>query len=297
MSPLARLPAIMPVMNRVLVLLLVLVLGALAGHAAHAADVRDAEAVPHLPPAGRTDYRQFLGAEAHRAFAIAPGGTWGWTVGAATPDAAREGALEACQAHTLQKCVPYALDSALVFDGKAWTGLWRPYASKAEARRAPVGTRVGERFPDLAFADPAGKRGSVAALRGRVVVLHFWGSWCGPCRKEMPDLEKLRDALAGRKDVVFVLLQVRETLAVSRKWAQAQGIRLPLHDSGSTGEDDAAFRLASGRTVPDRDVAARFPTTYVLDKRGLVVFSHVGEVNHWPQYVPFLTDAAQRSGR
>jgi thiol-disulfide isomerase/thioredoxin len=251
--------------------------------AAMAADLRDAEAVPHLPPAGRTDYLQFLGGEAHRAFALAPGGTWGWKAGAATPQAAGDAALEACRAHTAQKCVLYALDHRVVFDAKAWTALWGPYKSKVEARRAPVGTRLGERLPDLAFTDPAGKRTSLAALRGRVVVLHFWGSWCGPCRKEMPDVEKLHTVLAGRKDVVFVLLQVRETLEVSRRWAQAQGIRLPLSDSGATGEDDALFRLASGGTLPDRDVAARFPTTYVLDRHGLVVFSHVGAVSRWPR--------------
>ncbi len=262
-----------------------------------AADLRDAEAAPHLPPAGRADYRQFLAGEGHRAFAIAPGGTWGWKVEAATADAAGEGALEICRAHTLQKCVLYAVDNRVVFDGKTWAELWGPYKSKAEARRAPVGIEVGARFPDLAFADSAGKRGSLAGLRGKVVVLHFWGSWCGPCRKEMPDLEKLRDALAGRKDVVFVLLQVREPLAVSRRWTQAQDIRLPLHDSGSTGEDDTFFRLAAGKKVPDRDVAANFPTTYVLDKHGLVVFSHVGEVSRWPEYGPFLIDAVQRSGR
>lgn len=269
--------------------------GLFAGPALSAATA-DVDAIPHLSERGRADYRLFLAGEAHRAFAIAPGGTWGWKLEATTPGAAGEEALAACRAHTLQKCVLYALDNRVVFDGKTWAGLWGPYASQAEARRAPVGTHVGARFPDLAFADPAGKRGSVAALRGKVVVLHFWGSWCGPCRREMPDLEKLRAAMAGRKDVVFVLLQVREPLAVSRRWAQAQGIRLPLHDSGSTGEDDAFFRLAGGTKLPDRDVAARFPTTYVLDKHGLVVFSQVGDVSRWPEYAPFLHDAAQRSG-
>ncbi len=104
----------------------------------------------------------------------------------------------------------------------------------------------------------------------------------------MPELQKLHAALAGRADVAFVLLQAREKFEVSRQWAARQGIALPLHDSGSTGEDDDGFRLAGGRTVRDREIAGRFPTTYVLDKRGLIVFAHVGPVHDWRQYEPFL---------
>jgi len=82
-----------------------------------------------------------------------------------------------------------------------------------------------------------------------------------------------------------------------REWVAEQGIRLPLHDSGSAGDEDDGFRLGGGRTIRDREIAGRFPTTYVLDKRGLIVFAHVGPVHDWPQYESFLHDVAERSGR
>lgn len=271
--------------------------GALMGVAATSAA---SPAMPPLPPLsaqGLAEYREYLEAPDHRAFAVAPGGAWGWVSAQASAAAAREGALAVCQKHTPQRCLPYALDNRVVHDAAAWAGLWAPYATAGQARKASAGRDLGQRMVDLAFADDRGKRASVAALKGKVAVLHFWGSWCGPCRKEMPELERLRAALADRRDVAFVLLQAREPFAAARRWAEAQQIRLPLHDSGATGEDDDHFRLASGRRIPDREIASRFPTTYVLDKHGLVVFSHVGPVADWPAYEPLLRDAAERSGR
>lgn len=258
-------------------------------------------AAPAMPPqlstADQGEYRAYLEAPDHRAFAIAPGGAWAWV--SAEPDAAtaEQKALASCQAQTRQRCVTYAVDTRTVFDAKAWTRLWGPYATAQQARHAKVGSEPGQRFVDLVFRDAKGNRRSISMLRGKVVVVHFWGAWCPPCRREMPDLQRLHAALVDRKDIVLVLLQTREKFDVSRAWAERQGINLPLNDSGSTGEDDARFRLAGTGTLNDREIASRFPTTYVLDKNGLIVFSHVGPVSDWLQYEPFLRDAADRSGK
>lgn len=256
-----------------------------------------ADAPPHLPERGRADYARFSAFTLHRAFVIAPGGAWTWRAEADSPEAALEGALADCARRTPQPCVPYAVDDEVVFDRDAWPRLWGPYASAAQAATAPIGTQRGARFYDLAFRDPRGRAGTLSALDGKVRVLHFWGSWCGPCRHEMPDLQRLHESLRDRDDVVFVLLQVRERFDTSRRWAKAQGIGLPLYDSGSAGEDDKTLPLAGGGRVTDRALARFFPTTYVLDKRGLVLFSHVGPVPRWDEYAPFLRDAAERSGR
>lgn len=156
---------------------------------------------------------------------------------------------------------------------------------------------LGERFPDLAYTDAKGGRRSVAGLAGKVALLHFWGSWCGPCRRELPDLQRLHDSLKDRRDIVFVLLQVREPFAASQRWAATQRLRLPLYDSGAQNDMDGTLRLADGTTTRDRDIAPSFPTTYIVDRRGSIIFSHVGPVADWSQYRRFLLDAAQRSGR
>jgi thiol-disulfide isomerase/thioredoxin len=253
--------------------------------------------VPHLGEDGHSEYEVYSFSTAHSAFAIAPGGAFGWTAEKVSQDDAEAEATARCQANTKQKCVLYALDGKVVFDAVTWPRLWGPYLSSEQARLAATGRSIGQRFPDLAFASPEGKSGNVSNLRGRVVILHFWGSWCGPCRREMPDMQKLYEKIRGRSDIALVLLQVREKFDVSQRWARAQGIKLPLFDSGATGEMDNRLKLVSGTTVFDRDLAANFPTTYVLDRNGVVVFSKVGPVAHWPEYLAFLNDAAARSGK
>jgi hypothetical protein len=90
---------------------------------------------------------------------------------------------------------------------------------------------------------------------------------------------------------------MREDFATARQWAQQQHLTLPLHDSGVRDMGSASLILANGKTIPDRRMAVAFPTTYVLDKHGIVVFSHVGPIEGWPQYLSFLRDVAAKSGK
>lgn len=256
-----------------------------------------AEEPPGLPPAGGQAYHDYLQAQDHRAFAIAPGGVWAWRAAAASPDQAEEGALADCRANTGQKCVLYASDEHKVFAARRWISLWGPYASAAEARRAKGGTALGQAFPDLAYRDAQGRPGQIGKLKGKVVVVHLWGSWCPPCRKEMPELAQLRKKLADRRDVHFLFLQMREPIASARQWVKQQGLDVVLADSGSRGEDDENLHLADLSPVADRQIARSFPTTYVLDKRGLVVFSRLGPLHDWASYEAFLRHAAVNSGK
>ena len=252
---------------------------------------------PGMPPAGEAAYGEYQRAPLHRAFAIASGGAWGWVSGEDSVDQAEDKAIDACRARSPQKCMLYASDERLVFAAKSWTSRWGPYATAAQARQASTGTLTGQRFPDLAYHHAPGKPLKLSSLRGKVVLLHFWGSWCPPCRKEIPELDQLHLALADRQDVAFVLLQVRETAAVARRWADKQALKMPLADSGSQGDDDPLLHLTSGGTIPDREIARSFPTTYVLDKHGLVIFSHIGPVHAWHEYAALLRDAASHSGK
>jgi thiol-disulfide isomerase/thioredoxin len=263
---------------------------------AEAAGLNDIQAVPHLDQKGREGYREFLLAPMHRAFALAPGGAWSWKGDGASAALAEEEALQACEEHTEQQCVLYALDNQAVFDAKAWPKLWGPYKSKAEAASAAVGKHRGQRFYDLAIRDTAGKPLKLSALRGKVVLLHFWGTWCSPCRQEMPELQKLNQELGQSRDIQLVLLQMREDIDTARMWAENQRFSLPLYDSGmDVGAD--TLNLADGKKIRDRELAMVFPTTYVLDKHGVVVFSNSGPVRGWSQYLPFLRDVAARSGK
>lgn len=264
----------------------------LASSSVLAAGLRDAAALPQLGQAGVESYHEFLAAPPHRAFAIAPGGAWSWQAEMPNAKLAEQGALQSCQAETQQTCVLYVVDDRVVFDAAAWPMLWGPYAPQAVAAKAPVGVRRGERFPDLVFRDESGRMHKVSDYRGKVLFLHFWGSWCGPCRRELPDLQSLVRGMAAERDIRFVFMPVRESFAVAREWAKSQKLQLPIFDGGEKG-----FALSDGAKLPDRQIAGKFPTTYVLDRHGIVVFAHVGDASRWREYAPFLKDAALRSGK
>jgi thiol-disulfide isomerase/thioredoxin len=272
------------------------ILIALSPFGSLAAGLHDVAAVPHLDRTGQDGYRNFLASNKHRAFAIAPGGAWSWKGGEISAESASQNTLRACQDDSGLSCILYAVDDQVVFDEKSWARLWGPYLNRAEASSVHVGLNRGERFYNLTFRNTAGKSISLSDLQGKVVLLHFWGSWCPPCRSEIPELQKLYQSLGVASDVQLVLLQVQEDFDVSRQWARQQHLKLPLFDSGVKNKEMGSLTLADGRKIQDRDIAPAFPTTYVLDKHGVVVFSNIGPVARWQQYLPLLRDVAARSG-
>ena len=64
---------------------------------------------------------------------------------------------------------------------------------------------VGDVAPDFQLEDTAGNMVSLSGLRGKVVMVNFWATWCPPCREEMPSMERLNEAMAGKD---FVMLAV-----------------------------------------------------------------------------------------
>ena len=254
----------------------------------------DADKLPHVGKNARENFTHYQYAGDNKAFAIAPGGSWAWQADEPSEAAAQTAALKNCQKNTRQKCVLYALNDRVVFDAERWQTLWGPYADRSAAGQASVGTAVGKRFPDLVWFDRARRPAALSRLRGNIVFLHFWGSWCPPCMREFPSLEFLRAELTKRfpDDVKMVLLQVREPFSRSLQRANEFGFSdLPLYDSGSDEGDDSRLSLANGDSISDRKLARVFPSTYVLDRNGLVIFSHYGPVADWLEYLPFFEHA------
>jgi len=242
------------------------------------------ESSTRLSEAGIAGFQQFTAAEHHRAFAIAPGGVWAWVSGHATTETAEAEALKACRQYTQQPCHVYAVNDQVVFDENTWLTSWKLNTTTANLSDAAVGLGRGQRFPDLALTSPEGRPVALGDLRGKPVFLHFWGSWCPPCKAEFADLQNLYDALAGDDIISFVFVQGREPIAKSKRWADKNGFNMPLYDSGHQGRGDKAYRLADRETIADRRLAAVYPSTYVLDADGLVVFHQSGPGVQWGQY-------------
>jgi thiol-disulfide isomerase/thioredoxin len=115
--------------------------------------------------------------------------------------------------------------------------------------------------PDFKLTALDGKPLTLAALQGKVVLLNFWATWCGPCRAEVPDLVALQDRYKDRLQIIG--LNVDDEEADIKQYVEETGINYPV---AMTSND---VRIQFGG-IP------ALPTSFVLDTEGRVVQKHVG---------------------
>jgi thiol-disulfide isomerase/thioredoxin len=124
---------------------------------------------------------------------------------------------------------------------------------------ASAEVKEGDRAPELAGASGAdGKAFKLADLRGGWVVMTFGGSWCKPCKKELPAWEKLASKWAGK--VTFLAINLDHDTGKGKKFMD--GLKLKTMVRVYAPEDKAA--AADIYTPPVQ------PTTYVIDPKGIV---------------------------
>jgi len=121
---------------------------------------------------------------------------------------------------------------------------------------------AGSRAPEIGLPDLDGNMQRIAALRGKVVLVDFWASWCAPCREEMPVLERLYRAHRADGLVILGISQDR-TADSMRSFVARTPVSFPL-------VFDAGHRIA-GRYHPPR-----MPSSYLIDRRGVVRYVHAG---------------------
>lgn len=103
-------------------------------------------------------------------------------------------------------------------------------------------------LPEIGFTDEAGVTLSLEAWRGRVVLLNIWATWCGPCRAEMPTLDRLQGRLASESFEVVALSIDRAGVAAVRAFYDEIDIKhlaIYIDETGQVAQDLGMFGLPS----------------------------------------------------
>ncbi|MCF8224460.1 MAG: TlpA family protein disulfide reductase [Bacteroidales bacterium] len=145
------------------------------------------------------------------------------------------------------------------------------YELPPEIEQVPFGTTLGLRAPEIELPDVNGETKRLSDLRGKVVLLDFWASWCNPCRRENPHLVDVYDAYNDKTftagngfEIVSVSLDRNETA-----WREA--IRNDkMQWSYQLGDMEGA------RTQPALDYKIQMiPINFLLDRNGVIIATNL----------------------
>lgn len=135
---------------------------------------------------------------------------------------------------------------------------------------------------ELSFKDKEGKVLQLSALKGKVVFINFWATWCPPCIHELPSIDQLRQSLKDHKDIVFLMVDVDGDMEKSSAFMAENKYELPLY-------------IAEG-DIPAEFLGQSIPTTVILDKAGKIVERLEGSRDYGtPEIKKALQDIASGS--
>ena len=120
---------------------------------------------------------------------------------------------------------------------------------------------IGAIAPDLEFPDPDGKMRKLSDLRGKVVLLDFWASWCGPCRRENPNVTRIYSQYHDKGFEVFSV-SLDSDAASWKRAIEADKLVWPNHVSDLKKWQSQAAAMYGVRSIP---------STFLLDKEGRIV--------------------------
>lgn len=121
----------------------------------------------------------------------------------------------------------------------------------------------GEPAPDFAIETLEGDTIRLSELRGQVVLLNFWATWCAPCRLEMPGFQRVWDDYRDRGVTLVGLSVDRGVRADVEQWVRDRGVTYPIG-------------FATGRVAAAYGGAGTIPTSILIDRDGRIMHRVVG---------------------
>lgn len=148
---------------------------------------------------------------------------------------------------------------AIVLEGMMKIGLFQPSLPDESKQNSLVASAEAT---SIQFEDKNGKIVSIADLKGKVVFVNFWATWCPPCIAEMPSINKLRKSLNDDSKIAFLMVDMDSDRVKSTKFMVKKKYDLDVYLPASQ--------------LPREYFTGSLPTTLVFDKYGRLIFKHEG---------------------
>lgn len=139
--------------------------------------------------------------------------------------------------------------------GLLTTGIMNPNVKKITNSRSED---VEKADLNVLLIDEDGNSKSLADLKGKVIFINFWATWCPPCIAEMPSISKLHQEMGD--DIAFVMLSFDKDFETAKAFNKRKGYNLPIYSLGSN--------------LPSMFQSSALPTTYIIDAEGYLVLTH-----------------------
>lgn len=125
---------------------------------------------------------------------------------------------------------------------------------------------VGLEAPDFVLRDADGGMWRLSGLRGSVVLINFWASWCAPCLSELPAMQRLHESMKANRKFRLVTVLFRDEPLRAYHYMRQNGYTFPLLID-SSGDVSAAYGLTA------------VPETFLVDKKGVLREKFIGPVD------------------
>ena len=135
---------------------------------------------------------------------------------------------------------------------------------KQKKEQITTGVNPGNKAPDFTLESLYGKKIKLSTLQGKKVFLNFWASWCGPCRSEMPDIEKLNE---NYNKIEILTVNIKEEKKKVLDFIMTKGYTFPVF----LDKDGKVSNMYQARGIP---------TTYIIDEQGTIRARHTGILDY-----------------
>ncbi|HKY42472.1 MAG TPA: TlpA disulfide reductase family protein [Pyrinomonadaceae bacterium] len=154
---------------------------------------------------------------------------------------------------------------------------WQAYLARTDSPKSKFGTAEvsswDSKKTDMAafeLTDLEGRKWSLTDLKGKVAFINLWATWCGPCRLELPYVEKLREQMKGKKDVLVLTLNIDEEVGMVEPFIK---------------QNKYTFPVLLGQSYAEKQGVNIIPRNWIISSEGKIMFEGIGFSNNGEEWM------------